>query len=358
MIGESLGVDPVGESSGVGLKRPQECPSSTASSNDDHILYDPSSSNRDRGYYHHRHRDASRFTTARRLHGMDVRSNDVDNNKSINGSRRQRRTNKDELQYAAFTAHDELALRRQLSRSSLVDDENIMDDGCRVVTSREYYGEEERDGFVQHPNKKRTRDDDEYNLASMYMIAGLLQSSRHHYDFATATASNDDDEAPDTSESSRTTIDNVESPPPPIKKHGGTIIAATKGDDVRGGIDNDAREEDGRSTTYSCEDNSEGLSTWTPSSSSSSSFRRTNYCASNNNNIDNDNRSDGQSSDMAFGAGGGGGSSTSSYSDSSDGCGDGYGIIDDARAAMTMTTNDNATDKYNHDYDGPYAVIG
>ena len=125
MIGESLGVDPVGESSGVGLKRPQECLSSTASSNDDHILYDPSSSNRDRGYYHHRHRDASRFTTARRLHGMDVRSNDVDNNKSINGSRRQRRTNKDELQYAAFTAHDELALRRQLSRSSLVDDENI-----------------------------------------------------------------------------------------------------------------------------------------------------------------------------------------------------------------------------------------
>ena len=310
------------------------------------------------------------------------------NNIVVHHGRRQRRN---ELQYDAYAAHDELALRRRLGRSSLVDDvdrdrdcDGDEDVGCRVVSSMEYPDETtEPRHDDDHVGRKRTRDDDHddgYNLATYYMIAGLLESSRHHYHFEASAhdaypASNDDH----ASSSSSPTMDDDESPSP-AKRHGRTIAVA--------GIDG-ARDDDGR-PAHHCEDHSEGLSTWTPSSSylRTGTYRRERDDGPGGNvhdcNIDNDNRSDGQSSDMAFGGCGGSSSassstSSSSHSDcSSEGCIEGYGIIHDddddddniMRIATTTTTkmmttkmmtNDVTTtdDKYiGHDYDGPYSVIG
>jgi len=220
-------------------------------------------------------------------------------------SKRQRQ-NADELQYVAATATIQKALAdagrpaaNSAGRSSPRPDGVDMD-GCRVVTAREFDEEFNFNGGDDRQDAKYD-DCDDYDLASMYMIAGLVRSTRRHYDFSSNDDDDDDDdEAPTesgnaaagpSSPSSHNYNGEEHLPLPPTK----TQSKSASGKEEAHGISTNANSND--------ENSSEVLSSWTPSSGS---FNHLNYysCGKNGSNIDNDNRSDGQSSDMA-GEGGG-----------------------------------------------------
>lgn len=167
-------------------------------------------------------------------------------------------------------------------------------DGAKVVTSR-VFDAQDGDGEEDDTKKKKknssggtttcTSNADDYNLVSMYVIADLIQSTQNYYCFSsdddntnnantrTIQKANDDDATvADTS----TSISNSNTSPP-------ITTNQTIGD--TNNINYDEK---------SSEDNSEGLSSWAPSSSSCRHF---NFCDKKT--IDNDNRSDEQSIDMA-----------------------------------------------------------
>jgi hypothetical protein len=351
----------VGSSSG-GRKRPQENISLGEDSTHDNHHNDPSSmgevhrgGNYCNASYIRRESPKYHRSGPPQQHGIYVSStsgnnseynneyNDSSNNN--NNNRRHRHKNKDELQYAASTVHSALAdaghtivsattmrdSRREGLLSSHLESVDV-DDCCKVVTSRVHSDDE--DAIHARTDEEANFQIDnciDYNLASMYMIAGLVQSTRHHYNFS----SNDDGEANIDNAAAFGQKNSFVTADLPTKKQGRSSGPTKEGSH---GINNNSTDD------KSSEDNSEGLSSWTPSSRSS--FHHLNYYNGKSSNIDNDNRSDGQSSDMAGGAGGGS-TSSSSYSDSSDSGDDG---IDDTEAITA--------DKYNHDYDGPCTVVG
>lgn len=167
--------------------------------------------------------------------------------------------------------------------------------GVKVVTSAEFDNldymndnEEEQDGDVhqgeagQHQHEEESSgsnyDSEDYDVSSMYMLSGLIQSTRHYYSFV----------------SDDTAATNAEASP------SASMIAAS---DVQFSNDRLSSQETSANLTqvyknYNdeklSEDNSEGLSSWTPSCRSYNDLMNEN----DRKDIDNDNRSDGQSSDM------------------------------------------------------------
>ncbi|KAL3785933.1 hypothetical protein ACHAW5_006815 [Stephanodiscus triporus] len=284
-------------------KRPQEKGISDSTIND--------------GYYHaHSHQQPPRHASQ---HSNDVTS----------GSKRHRQS-KEELQYTAATIQKVLADAGMPTMSNTTSDRreralplgSVDMDGCKVMTSSEF--DDYEDDMNAQADKlngdQGTRSNagncDDYNLASMYMIAGLIQSTRHHYSFSSndAAATKPANAAGPNSSSRNEAL--------PTKKQSKSM---TK-EEVHTTILNDKK---------SSEDHFEVLSSWTPSTSS---FNHHNYYDSKSN-IDDDNRSDEQSSGMAGGEGGE--SSSSSYSGSSE--------------------NEETNHKERSgsiDFDGPYSVIG
>jgi len=200
-------------------------------------------------------------------------------------------------------------------------------DGAKVITSREF-DTVNRDDDCRADAAADTKNDDdggttttttcngdvaedEYNLITMYMIAGLIQSTHNYYRFSsddtTPTSTNTTttrtqsfnssadsaDAAADTAaDVDPTSISNNTTPPSITMNQ--TILG---GSDITTNNQNHNNRNSFNDEKFS-EDNSEGLSSWTPSSKSSCRHLRHHH-RHHFKTIDNDNRSDGQSSDMA-----------------------------------------------------------
>ena len=249
------------------------------------------------------------------------------------GTNKRQRQNRDELQYAAATIQKALAdagrPAANVAEFSSPRQDGVDMDGCKVLTAREFDEQFDCDRRGAGTRSDAEYDDcDDYNLASMYMIAGLVQSTRHHYDF-----SSKDDEAAAGS-------GNAAGPSYllPIKKQS----KSASGKEEAYGI-----------SASACDENSsEVLSSWTPSSGS---FNHLNYYNSgkNGSNIDNDNRSDGLSSDMTGEEGGDSSSSSSSSSSSYAYSSENGDDVDESSRRTKTEDKDNQGD-----FDGPYSVIG
>ena len=188
---------------------------------------------------------------------------------------------------------------------------------------REYDCDSKKD--VGDSTSGDTSNADDYNLLSMYMIAGLIQSTHQYYCFSsddknnTLTTTTKIMVQTANSATAADTTSNSNDDTPPITMNQ-TIGATT-------------------TTTYNnhnhfndekfSEDNSEGLSSWAPSASSCR-HHSFNYCDKKA--IDNDNRSDEQSSDM--------------------------GKEERSSASSLDSLASNDVDVECKNYDGPYSVIG
>ena len=163
----------------------------------------------------------------------------------------------------------------------------------------------------------------------MYMMSSLIQSTRHHYESSLATA-----------KVGKVAISNSSSSNAdlPTTKQNKSMYTQN--------LTNEQLGEDN-------EDNSEsdGLSSWTPSQSS---FSRLNYHERKN--IDNDNRSDGQSSFMP-GGGEEESSRTSSYSDSNASSSE-NGDDDVGDSQMKAYEGEQMKRSKYSDIKRPYAIIG
>jgi hypothetical protein len=104
-------------------------------------------------------------------------------------SKRQRpNKNMDELQYIAANIQQALVNKgRPLitimmcdSREHSLPPSSINMNGCTVMTSSEYTMNAQPDH--KEENGDQGNDSDEYNLASMYLMSSLIQSTRHHYE--------------------------------------------------------------------------------------------------------------------------------------------------------------------------------
>eukprot|EP00579_Thalassiosira_antarctica_P001406 CAMPEP_0201870852 /NCGR_PEP_ID=MMETSP0902-20130614/3897_1 /ASSEMBLY_ACC=CAM_ASM_000551 /TAXON_ID=420261 /ORGANISM="Thalassiosira antarctica, Strain CCMP982" /LENGTH=228 /DNA_ID=CAMNT_0048396639 /DNA_START=73 /DNA_END=759 /DNA_ORIENTATION=- len=136
-------------------------------------------------------------------------------------------------------------------------------DLARVMTSSEFDRDEAAEMAgddqqqVEEKDGETTQDDDPYgygDVSSMYMMAGLIQSTRHHYCL----------DSDDTTSTTNTLPNNISS-------------------------DDYSNYNTSNTEQTPSEDNSEGLSSWTPSSSCND------LNDNDKENIDNDNWSDGQS---------------------------------------------------------------
>jgi len=205
-----------------------------------------------------------------------------------------RRRQMEELQYSASTIKTALTNAGQSPMSVMGRRREralpwgSVDMECaRVVTSSEFDDEMNSgdllsaEALVIHDRKtqddqqaeeedeeKEDASNDDYGVSSMYMLAGLIQSTRHYYNFSsddTTTAT-----TPYTSAlSTNGTSNNYDK-------------QATNHRQVYSNYNDEKLRED----------DSEGFSSWTPSSSSCNEFND-----SDKKNIDDDNRSDGKSSD-------------------------------------------------------------
>jgi hypothetical protein len=262
---------------------------------------------------------------------------------SNGGGGKRRRQSRDELQYAAAIAREEALLAGGAGRPAddagvaessssprPPDGVGVLGGGCGVATAREF--DEMFGGGAGC---------DDYDLASMYAIAGLLRSARCHYGFSWS-----DDEA------AATEFGNAAGPRTSRGNNCGGLTPTDKQPKSASGRYG-AHAIIGTNANYdkklSMNNSSHTLSSWTPSSGSSNRLNYYGGGGRGGSNIDNDNRSDGQSSDMAAGEGGGSSSSPSVYSDTSE-----NGNEVDEPPQQT-----DADDKDNRgDFDGPYAVIG
>jgi hypothetical protein len=204
-------------------------------------------------------------------------------------SNKRRLQNKDELelQYTAVTIPEALAdagrptmnITTRDRREHALQPGTVNMNGCKVVTSLDFDEYEmnaqadELDGDQATISNAGNCDDQD--LASMYVIAGLVQSTRHYYSVSLIykAASKSGYGAGPNSPSC-----NEDQPTKKQTKSMTEVSTINLNDESLS------------------KDNSEGLSSWTPSSSS---FNHLNYYDSTIYNIDNDNRSDGQSSDTA-----------------------------------------------------------
>lgn len=252
-------------------------------------------------------------------------------------SKRQRQNkSRDELQYIAATIQQALVdTGRPLITNMMCDcrepslpHSSVDMNGCKLVTSSEFDSCESTLN-AQPDNKEENGDQgndcDEYNLASMYMMSSLIQSTRHHYE----SSSNYE------ATSKVATISNSNADFPTTKQNKTMYTKSLTNEQL--GEDN--------------EDNSEGLSSWTPSQSS---FSHLNYYERKN--IDNDNRSDGQSSGMPGGEEEEESSGTSSYSDSNASSVNGDDDVDDRQ--IKADEDDPIKKSEDSDVKRPYSVIG
>ena len=207
---------------------------------------------------------------------------------ATSGNKR-RLQNKDELelQYTAATIKEALAdagrptvnITTRDRREHALQPGTVNMDGCKVMTSLdfdEYEMNAQADELDGYPATRSNAGncDDQY-LASMYVIVGLIQSTPHYYSFPLIynAASQSGNGAGPNSPSCN------EDQPTKKQTKSMTEVSTVNLNDER-----------------LSKDNSEGFSSWTPSSGS---FNHLNYYNSTIYNIDNDNRSDGQSSDTA-----------------------------------------------------------
>ena len=203
---------------------------------------------------------------------------------------KRRRQNKDELelQYTAATIKEVLADAGRPTVNIMTHDRRehalqlgiVNMDGCKVVTSLdfdEYEMNAQADELDGYPaTRSNAGNCDDQDLASMYVIAGLVQSTPHYYSFPLIYKAG-------------IQSGNGAGPNSPCYNEDQPTKKQTKSMTEVSTINlNDER---------LSKDNSEGFSSWTPSSSS---FNHLNYYDSTFYNIDNDNRSDGQSSDTAL----------------------------------------------------------
>jgi hypothetical protein len=247
-------------------------------------------------------------------------------------SKRQRQNkSKDELQYIAATIQQALVdTGRQLitimiSREHSLPPGSVDMNGSKVMTSSEYDAQPDH----KEENGDQGNDCDEYNLSSMYLMSSLIQSTRHHYE----SSPNYEAKVRKVTVSNCSSSSNNDFPTTNQSKN---LYTKT--------LTNEQLGEDN-------EDNSEGLSSWTPSQSS---FSHLKY--NERKNIDNDNRSDGQSSGMPGGEEEEESSGTSSYSDSNASSMNGD---DDVEERYIKADEDERMKKSeDSDVERPYSVIG
>ena len=264
-------------------------------------------------------------------HGVDVMNC---------GNKRYRQNSKDELQHTALTIQAALAdiVRSPMSITTRGGPErdlplgSVNMDGCKLVTANEL---DDCDGAMNAQADQEIRDQgncDDYNLASMYMISGLIQSTRNHYDVSSNVEAATKVRKTAVSRRSSSIID---LPTAKKTKRATQDVFTANLNDIKLGEDD--------------ENNSEGLSSWTPSMSS---FNRLNYYDRKSNDIDTDNRSDGQSS----GGEGEESSGSSSYSDSNASATEKGDDVEDSQ--MKADDDHHRKRSESTDFDGPYAVIG
>jgi len=294
-------------------------------------------------------------------------------------SNKRRRQGRRELQYAAATIQRALtnAGRPQMMsimarnrRERALPTGSVDAGGAQVVTSAEFdamdnNSDESGDASQQESGVRtrgadepknedqaasRSNDDenqavDEYDVSSMYMLSGLIRSTRQYYSF-----SNESSDATATTASASTSND----------ASSGIVNYRP----VRNGNKEAARAYD---SAYSndeklSEDNSEGLSSWAPSSLSRHSPRD----RDGRKDVDDDNRSDGQSSDMGAGAATAEGDDDASSSDgnsitSSESRG-AKGSDDDDDDDGDEDYNDDGPESRRESYasvvDGPFTIVG
>lgn len=185
-----------------------------------------------------------------------------------------RRRQKEELQYTAATIQSALsnAGRPPMSVTARNRRERALPFGCvdmqsaKMVTSAEF--DENQADHDEARESNEEQHEEEYNVSSMYMLSSLIQSTRHYYSYSS-----------DSDGTSATTVNvNYDNNRHPSQETTANLTQVCNNS-------NDS------------EDNSEALSSWTPSCRSYNDLMDEN-CRKD---IDNDNRSDGQSSDMGAG---------------------------------------------------------
>lgn len=208
-------------------------------------------------------------------------------NRSSDAQSNKRRRQKEELQYTAATIQSAftnagrppMSIMTRNRRERALPMGSVDMECARVITSDEFDemddnndqldGAEEQsqaEAETKTQESSKSYGTDEYDVSSMYMLSGLIQSTRNYYGFscddtATITAGNSNNHHRQSSNNDETNL---------------TQVYSNYNDEKLG------------------QDNSEGLSSWTPSISSCNDLNEYN----DKKNIDNDNRSDGQSSDM------------------------------------------------------------
>ena len=255
-------------------------------------------------------------------------------------SKRQRpNKSMDELQYIAANIQQALVNKgRPLitimmcdSREHSLPPSSVNMKGCKVMTSSEYDRESTMNAQPDHKeeNGDQGNDCDEYNLASMYLMSSLIQSTRHHYE----SFPNYESKVGKVTVSNSSSSSNADFP---TTKQSKNLYTKT--------LTNEKLGEDN-------EDNSEGLSSWTQSQSS---FSHLKY--NERKNIDNDNRSDGQSSGMPGSEEEEESSETFSNSDSNASSVNGD---DDVKERYIKADEDERMKKSeDSDIERPYSVIG
>jgi hypothetical protein len=256
------------------------------------------------------------------------------------GYKRHRQNKKDELQHTALTNQDALADIGRPPMSITTRDRpahalplgSVDMEGCKVVTASELndcdgtmYAQADQDIGYQN-------NCDDYNLASMYTITGLIQLTRNHYDFSSNVEAAT--KVRKTAVSSSSLSNNDLLTMKKTKRMTQDIFTANLKDEKLGEDD---------------ENNSEGLSSWTPSMSS---FNHLNYYDRKSNDMDKDNRSDGQSN----GGKAEESSGTSSYLDSNASSVEKGDNVEDSQ--MKVDDDYHRKRSESTDFDGPYAVIG
>lgn len=243
-------------------------------------------------------------------------------------AKRRRQDHKENLQFTAATIQSALANagRPPMSISTRERREralpmsagcNVDRESCKVMTSKEFDEFENDFGETSAADQEDVLTLDALNqsssqdVSSMYMQAGLIQSTRHYYSFASNDeTSTSNPPAPNSKQEDQCRNSSINST---LDQYTSYIMNNSKINNNNNNINEDNSEE--------------GFSSW----GASSSCNYLNIDNNNSKNIDNDNRSDGVSINVDASATGGS-SSSSSLGDSinawDDGCFDGpFSII-------------------------------
>ena len=211
-----------------------------------------------------------------------------------------RRRQKEELRYAAATIQQSLSdagHRDARDMSSILQNrrERALPMGSvdmstvKLVTSAEFDMNEKEDMKGEQEDGEENKEENTYDVNSMFMLSSLIQSTRQYYSFSNDDTTTTASAAVQASSSSNGTVNQPRSTTQSSNNSNNNAMTTQAYHNI-----ND-------------EDISEGTSTWTPSPpittnddgvESSTNELLNDYLKKN---IDNDNRSDGLSSDMADG---------------------------------------------------------